>query len=121
MKLGDKGLMAQGPFVKGITEETQAKDGEGKGITGSKRIAIEEACEDLMVILLAGNDTAYSLFLFLDTRICEDKIHTHFQNVGLNVMVRAESKFWRVSIVEGYLMIKEELKTHSRETFGRNL
>ena len=69
MILGDKGLMAQGSFVKGITEETETKDGEGKSITGSKRIAIEEACEDFMVILLAGNYTAYSLFLFLDTRI----------------------------------------------------
>lgn len=63
MKRGDEGLMAQGSFVKGITEETKAEDGEGKSVTGSKRIAIEEACKDLVVILLARNDTAYSLFL----------------------------------------------------------
>ena len=100
MKRGDEGLMAQGSFVKGVTEETNAEDGEGKSVTGSKRIAIEEACEDLIVIFLACNDTAYSLFLFLDTRIRDDKIHTHFQNVGLNAIVRAESKFRRVSIVE---------------------
>ena len=100
MKRGDEGLMAQGSLVKGITEETNAEDGEGKSVTGSKRIAIEEACEDLIVILLACNDTAYSLFLFLDSRVCDDKIHTHFQNVGLNAMVRAESKFRIVSIVE---------------------
>ena len=109
MKVGNKGLMAQGSLVKGITEETKAKDGEGKRITGSKRIAIEEACEDLMVILLAGNDTAYSLFLFLDTRICKDRVHTHFQNVGLNAIVRAESRFRRVSIVEDYLITNEKL------------
>ena len=100
MKRGDEGLMAQGSFVKGITEETNAEDGEGKSVTGSKRIAIEEACEDLIVILLACNDTVNSLFLFLDTRMCDDKIHTDFQNMGLNAMVRAESKFRRVSIVE---------------------
>ena len=100
MKGGDEGLMAQGSFVKGITEETKAEDCEGKSVTGSKRIAIEEACEDLIVILLACNDTANSLFLFHDTRMCDNKVHTHFQNVGLNTMVRAESKFRRVSIVE---------------------
>ena len=100
MKRGDEGLMAQGSFVKGITEETKAEDGEGKSVTGSKRIAIEEACEDLIVILLACNDTVNSLFLFLDTRMCDDKIHTDFQNMGLNAMVRAESKFRRVSIME---------------------
>ena len=98
MKGGDEGLMAQGSFVKGITKETKAEDGEGKSVTGSKRIAIEEACEDLIIILLARNDTAGLLFLFLYTRICDDKVHTHFQNVGLNAMVRAESKFQRVSI-----------------------
>ena len=100
MKRGDERLMSQGSFVKGITEETKAEDGEGKSVTGSKRIAIEEACEDLIVILLARNDTADLLFLFLHTRICDDKVHTHFQNVGLNAMVRAESKFQRVSIWE---------------------
>ena len=63
MKRRDEGLMAQGSFVKGITEETKAEDGEGKSVTGLKRIAIEEARKDLVVILLARNDTAYSLLL----------------------------------------------------------
>ena len=119
MKRGNEGLMAQGSFVKGITEETKAEDGEGKSVTGSTRIAIEEAREDLIVILLARNGTACTLFLFLHTRSGEDKDHTHFQNVGLNAMVRAESEFRRVSIVEE--LTTEGLWTHSRETFGRSL
>ena len=119
MKRGDERLMAQGSFVEGITEETKAEDGEGKSVTGSKRIAIEKTGEDLIVILLACNGTANSLFMFLDPRICEAKIHTHFQNMGLNAMVRAESKFRRVSIVED--LTEEELWTHSREIFGRSL
>ena len=119
MKRGNEGLMAQGSFVNGITEETKAEDGEGKSVTGSTRIAIEEACEDLIVVLLARNGTACTLFFFLHTRRCGDKVHTHFQNVGLNAMVRAESEFPRVSIVED--LTKEELWTHNRETFGRSL
>ena len=101
MECGDEGLMAQGSFVKGITEETKAEDGEGKSVTGSKRIAIEEACEDLIVILLACNDTVNSLLLFLSIRECVTiRSNTDFQNMGLNAMVRAESKFPRVSIVK---------------------
>ena len=77
MEGGEEGLMTQSSFVKGITEETKAEDGEGKSVTGSKRIAIEEAGEDLIVILLARNDTAYSSFLLLYTRICDDKFHPY--------------------------------------------
>ena len=112
-------MMAQCSFVEGITEETKAEDGEGKSVTGSQRIAVEKTGEDLIVILLARNGTVNSLFMFLDPRICEDKVDTHFQKMGLNAMVRAESKFRRVSIVEE--LMKEELWTHSRETFGRSL
>ena len=56
MKRGNKGLVAESSFVKGIAEKTKAEDGEGKSVTGSERVAIEEAGERLIVIFLAGND-----------------------------------------------------------------
>ena len=56
MERWDEGLLAKGTFVKGIAEKTEAKDRNGKGITGSERVAIEKASEGLMVILLAGDD-----------------------------------------------------------------
>ena len=77
MKRGNEGLMAQSSFVKGITEATKAEDGEGKSVTGSTRIAIEQPREDLIVILLARDGTACTLFLFLHTRSCEDKVHPY--------------------------------------------
>ena len=58
MKYGDKWLMAQSPFIKGITKKTEAKDGEGESVTGSERVAIEEAGKVLVVILLARNNAA---------------------------------------------------------------
>ena len=48
--------MTEGTFVKKVTEKTKPEDGKGKSITGSERVAIEEAGEDLVVIFLAGSD-----------------------------------------------------------------
>ncbi len=48
--------MAEGAFVKGIADKTEAKDGDGKSVTGSERVAIEEACEDFLVVFLARDD-----------------------------------------------------------------
>ena len=94
--------MAEGPFVKGITEKTKAEDGEGKSVTGSERVAIEEAGERLVVIFLAGND-ARNIRYFRSYASMEIKVpfeHTHFQKVGLNAMARAESESREVSILE---------------------
>ena len=56
MKCGNEGLIAEGTFIKGIAEKTEAKDGDGKSVTGLERVAIEKACEGLVVIFLAGDD-----------------------------------------------------------------
>ena len=87
-------MRAKSPFKKGITEKTKAEDGEGKSVTGSKRVAIEESGEDLVVILLTRNNAVYSLLLSHYGKKCDEgrqSEHTHFQNVGLNAMVRAET------------------------------
>ena len=52
----DERLVAEGSFIKSITEKTDAEDSESKSITGSERIAIEEAGESFVAVLLAGND-----------------------------------------------------------------
>lgn len=89
--------MTEGPFVKKVTEKTEAEDGKGKSITGSERVAIEEAGKDLVVIFLPGNDAENSdqLYYFLDNYLkTGSEKYTHFQNVGLNAMVRAETVSW---------------------------
>ena len=60
VECGNEGLMAEGPFVEGISEKTKAEYGEGKSVTGSKRITIEKACERLIVILAACNNAENS-------------------------------------------------------------
>lgn len=56
--------MADGTFVKGIAKKTEAEDREGKSVTGSERVAIEEAGEGFIVIFLAGDDAenVYQLY-----------------------------------------------------------
>ena len=61
MECGYERLMAESTFVKGIADKTDAEDGDGKGVTGSERIAIEGAGENFVVIFLAG-DKADKLF-----------------------------------------------------------
>ena len=48
--------MAESPFVKGIAKKTKAKDCNGKSVTSAERVAIEEAGEGFIVVLLTGND-----------------------------------------------------------------
>ena len=68
MKCGDEGLMAEGTFVKSITEKTEAEDSGGKSVTGSERVAIEEAGEGLIVILLARNDAGGFRYFYSSIR-----------------------------------------------------
>ena len=51
--------MPECTFVKGIAEKTEAEDRKGESITGSERIAIEEAGEGLVVVFLAGDDAEH--------------------------------------------------------------
>ena len=57
VECGNEGLMAESAFVKGIAKKTEAKDCNGKSVTSAERVAIEEAGEGFIVVLLAGNDT----------------------------------------------------------------
>ena len=86
--------MTEGTFVKSVTEKTKAEDGEGKSITGSERVAIEETGEDLVTIFLAGNyaENIHQLNCFVNNHV-KIGLHedTYFQNVGLNAMARAET------------------------------
>lgn len=65
MKCGNERLIAEGTFIKGIAEKTEAEDGNGKSVTGSERVAIKDACEGLIVIFLAGDDAERTHQLFL--------------------------------------------------------
>lgn len=56
MKCGNEGLMSEGTFVKGIAEKTEAEDCECESVTGSERVAIEEAGEGFTVVFLASDD-----------------------------------------------------------------
>ena len=57
VECGNEGLMAESPFEKGIANQTEAKDDNGKSVASAERVAIEEASEGFIVVLLAGNDT----------------------------------------------------------------
>ena len=71
VECGNEGLMAESPFVKGIPEKTKAKDGDSKSVTSAERVAIEEAGEGFIVVLLTGNDAeTKSLVLFYITVVC---------------------------------------------------
>ena len=48
--------MSEGTFVKGIAEKTKAEDRECESVTGSERVAIEEAGKNFTVVFLAGDD-----------------------------------------------------------------
>lgn len=85
--------MTESTFVKGVTEKTEAEDRESKSITGSERVAIEETGEGLVVVFLASDD-AENISALLLYRQLYDRVPpeiTHFQNVGLNAMARAET------------------------------
>lgn len=88
--------MAEGTFVKGITEKAEAEDGEGKSVTGSERVAIEETGECLVVIFLAGDDAGTAQFYsnIREYITMGSHANTHFQNVGLNAIARAETTSW---------------------------
>lgn len=49
-------MMSEGTFVKGIAEKTEAEDCECESVTGSERVAIEEAGEGFTVVFLASDD-----------------------------------------------------------------
>lgn len=94
MECRNERLMTEGTFVKKVTEKPEAEDGEGKSITGSERVAIEEAGKDLVVIFLTGNDAENidQLYCSLGNYLrIRSQRYAHFQNVGLNAMVRAET------------------------------
>lgn len=89
--------MTECTFVKSVAEKTKAEDGEGKSITGSERVAIEEAGKDLVMIFLAGNyaEKIHQLYCFVHNHVkTGSHKDTHFQNVGLNAMARAETVLW---------------------------
>lgn len=89
--------MAEGTFVKGITEKAETEDGEGKSVTGSERVAIEETGECLVVIFLAGDDAGTTHQIYSNIReyiTMGSHANTHFQNVGLNAIARAETTSW---------------------------
>lgn len=111
--------MAEGTFVERVAEKTEAKDREGKSVTGSKRVAIEEAGEGLIVIFLAGDNTKKRSARFLYMRVYNNRVpseNTHFQNVGLNAIARAETMYI-VSYRFGIVVWK--LWTYDRENVGR--
>lgn len=63
--------MTEGTFVKSVTEKTKTEDGEGKCVTGSERVAIEEAGKDLIMIFLACNyaENIHQLYCFVHNHV----------------------------------------------------
>lgn len=61
--------MAKGTFIKCVAEKTEAEDCDGKSVTGSERVPIEEASEGLVVIFLAGDDAENIHQLYVNIRV----------------------------------------------------
>lgn len=86
-----RGLLRDGGLVQEVADETQREDGGGEGVASILRVAAEELRQDLVVVFLAGDDTA--------TFISAEGLHvggsrlTYFQKRGLKAIEAAETVY----------------------------
>lgn len=100
--------MAEGALEEGVAEKTEGEDGEGEGVAGELGAVVEEVGEGFVVVFWPTFRRAVVGVVWVRGQMiprratmllseCQKELMmklykaTHFQNVGLNAMERAET------------------------------